>query len=49
MARPSLLKRLVIAEDASVPVAGGMVRALRWLCANMMMYVCVRETRPEKV
>jgi hypothetical protein len=39
---PSLLKRLVVSEDASVPVAGLIVRTLRWACANMMMYVCVR-------
>lgn len=39
--RPSLLKRLIVSEDASVPVAGWGVRAARRLCANMMMYVCV--------
>lgn len=39
----STLKRLVISEDASVPVAGLFVRALRWACGNMMMYVCVRD------
>lgn len=39
----STLKRLVISEDASVPVAGHFVRALRWACGNMMMYVCVRD------
>lgn len=39
---PSLLRRLVISEDERVPVAGLAVRALRWACANMMMYVCVR-------
>ena len=39
--RPSLLKRLIVAEDASVPIAGWGVRAARRLCANMMMYVCV--------
>lgn len=38
--RPSLLKRLVVSEDDSVPVAGWAVRAARRLCANMMMYVC---------
>ena len=36
----SLLKRLVVAEDATVPVAGWFVRMARSLCANMMMYVC---------
>lgn len=38
--RPSVLKRLVVSEDDSVPVAGWAVRAARRLCANMMMYVC---------
>lgn len=42
-ASPSTLKRLLISEDASVPVAGHFVRALRWACGNMMMYVCVRD------
>jgi SAM-dependent methyltransferase len=37
----SLLKRLVVAEDDTVPVAGLFVKAARSLCANMMMYVCV--------
>ncbi len=37
----SMLKRLVMGEDASVSIAGLVVRALRWACANMMMYVCV--------
>jgi SAM-dependent methyltransferase len=37
----SLLKRLVVAEDDTVPVAGLFVKAARLLCANMMMYVCV--------
>lgn len=36
---PSLLRRLVVAEDVTVPVLGGVVRALRWGCANMQMYV----------
>ncbi len=39
----TLLRRLLISEDASVPLAGALVRALRWACANMMMYVCVRD------
>jgi SAM-dependent methyltransferase len=39
-ARPSLLKRLVVGEDATLPVAGPVVRALSAACANMMMYVC---------
>jgi hypothetical protein len=37
-----LLKRLVIGEDDSVPLAGLIVRMLRSFCANMMMYVCLR-------
>lgn len=41
----ALLKRLVVAEDASVPVAGLGVRLLRWMAANMMMYICV-PTKP---
>jgi SAM-dependent methyltransferase len=40
---PSLLKRLVVNEDASVPVAGAFIRVLRETCANMMMYVCLRD------
>lgn len=44
-ARPSgtraLLKRLVVAEDDTVPVAGWAVQVGRWFCSNMMMYVCV--------
>ena len=39
---PALLKRLVVAEDDRVPIAGLVVRALRWTCANMLMYVCMR-------
>jgi SAM-dependent methyltransferase len=41
----SLLKRLLVAEDAGVPVAGWLVKAGRWACANMMMYVCTPEPR----
>jgi SAM-dependent methyltransferase len=40
-----LLKRLVVAEDDTVPIAGVLVKAARSLCANMMMYVCVPSTR----
>lgn len=36
----SLLKRLAVAEDATVPGAGWLVRVGRWACANMMMYIC---------
>jgi len=42
-ASPSLLKRLLVAEDATVPGAGWLVRAGRWACANMMMYICTPE------
>ncbi len=42
---PSMLKRLLVAEDASVPAAGWLVRAGRWACANMMMYVCTPDRR----
>lgn len=39
-APPSLLKRLLVAEDCDVPALGWLVKAGRWACANMMMYVC---------
>ncbi len=39
----SLLKRLVVSEDATVPVAGLGVKFFRWFSGNMMMYVCVRD------
>ncbi|HVF56477.1 MAG TPA: methyltransferase domain-containing protein [Pyrinomonadaceae bacterium] len=42
-ASSSLLKRLVVSEDAGVPLAGRAVQALRWATAHMMMYVCVRD------
>jgi ubiquinone/menaquinone biosynthesis C-methylase UbiE len=38
----SLIKRLVVSEDDTVPVLGLGVKFMRWLSANMMMYVCVR-------
>lgn len=41
----SLLKRLLVAEDADVPGAGWLVKAGRWACANMMMYVCTPAPR----
>lgn len=42
--RPSsLLKRLVVSEDASIPVLGLGVKLMRWSVANMMMYVCRRK------
>lgn len=39
----SLIRRLVVSEDATVPVLGLGVRLMRLLAANMMMYVCVRD------
>ena len=42
-AQGTVLKRLVVSEDETVPVGGLFVRLARWACANMMMYVCVRE------
>lgn len=39
----SMLKRLVVREDASVPVLGLGVRFMRNAVANMMMYVCERD------
>ncbi|MBS1793000.1 MAG: class I SAM-dependent methyltransferase [Acidobacteria bacterium] len=41
--RSSLVKRLVVSEDATVPVLGLGVRLMRWAAANMMMYVCRRK------
>jgi len=38
--KPSLIRRLVINEDASVPVLGLGVKLMRWSVANMMMFVC---------
>jgi SAM-dependent methyltransferase len=37
-----LIKRVIVSEDDSVPLAGLGVRVLRPFCANMMMYVCER-------
>ena len=39
----SLLKRLVVSEDAAIPILGLGVKFIRWFSANMMMYVCVRD------
>lgn len=36
----SLVKKLVVSEDSSVPVLGIGVKFMRWASANMMMYVC---------
>ncbi|MGH9946970.1 MAG: class I SAM-dependent methyltransferase [Pyrinomonadaceae bacterium] len=40
----SLMKRLIVSEDANIPLLGLGVRVLRWSVANMMMYVCQRST-----
>jgi SAM-dependent methyltransferase len=40
--RTSVLKRLVVSEDDSVPLFGWAIRILRWLAANMMMYECAQ-------
>lgn len=37
----SYLKRLIVSEDESIPVAGIIVKFMRWFSANMMMYVCI--------
>lgn len=39
----SLVKRLVVSEDDTVPVLGLGVKFMRWFAGNMMMYVCVRD------
>lgn len=39
----SLLKRLIVSEDASLPFLGLGVKLTRWFSANLMMYVCVRD------
>jgi ubiquinone/menaquinone biosynthesis C-methylase UbiE len=38
----SMAKRLIVNEDASVPIVGLGVKFMRWAAANMMMYVCKR-------
>lgn len=38
----SLLKRLVVNEDDTIPVLGLGVKAMRWAASNMTMYVCRR-------
>lgn len=40
--KASTLKRLVVSEDASVPVLGLGVNFFRWAVSNMMMFVCQR-------
>lgn len=41
--KSSIIKRLVVSEDDTVPILGLGVKFMRWLSANMMMYVCVRK------
>lgn len=36
----SIIKRLIVSEDDTVPVLGLGVKFMRWASANMMMYVC---------
>jgi ubiquinone/menaquinone biosynthesis C-methylase UbiE len=40
-----LLKRLVVSEDESVPILGLGVHFMGWAAANMMMYVCVKDSK----
>lgn len=39
----NMLKGLMIREDVNTPVAGLAVRFMRWISANMVMYVCVKK------
>lgn len=39
----SITKRLAVSEDTTVPVLGTGVKFLRWMSANMMMYVCIKD------
>lgn len=39
----ALLKRLVVSEDATIPILGLGVKFMRWFSANLMMYVCTRD------
>ena len=41
--RSSILKRLLVSEDATVPFLGLGVKFLRWFASNMMMYVCIKQ------
>ncbi len=45
----SLLRRLVVSEDVTVPVLGNGVRLLRAFASNMIMFVCVKRGRPSPV
>jgi ubiquinone/menaquinone biosynthesis C-methylase UbiE len=42
-AEPSLHKKCFVREDTRVPLLGAAISVLRWLAANMMMYVCIRD------
>lgn len=39
----SILKRLIVSEDDTIPILGLGVKMTRWSAANMMMFVCVRK------
>ena len=41
----SILKRLAVVEDDTIPVLGLGVKLARWTSANMMMYVCKKVLR----
>ncbi|MCC7418322.1 MAG: class I SAM-dependent methyltransferase [Acidobacteria bacterium] len=43
--RIRLLKKILVAEDASVPGAGWLIKWSRWAHANMMMFVCAPDAR----
>ena len=42
----SVLRRLVVHEDRTVPMLGAGVSACAMLGANMLMFVCVKQSRP---
>ena len=39
----SLVKKLVVSEDDTIPLLGLGVKMMRWATANMMMYVCKKD------
>lgn len=39
----SYLKRVLVVEDETAPGARWIVKFMRWMSGNMMMYVCVRD------
>ena len=40
----SLPKRFIVSEDEKIPLLGAGLKFAKWFLANMMMYVCVRDT-----